>query len=386
MHWQGVWQSFDCHGEVVDVFISRRRNRKGERFGFVRMAMRAAAKRVIERLNGFWLDQRQGSNHSVSGGQGGVYRRVTRVLDGSKSYVLETCAVAWCKGRLWGEVLVKELQQAGFTGCSVMQVASEVVLLLFVTEERKTVLDRSYLDKWFVKVLPWSPDIVFDSRSAWVSVFGVPVQFWSQDTFVNITQLWGSLVRLDENTVEPKSFEQARFLIETKHWDRIAKTVEVDCNGRLVPIRVHEVEVVHTHDIVCQCETEDASSENTDQVEGVREVSQDSPVELDAARILPGQVVMRATDSGWQDNHPDERGVTVWIEETTLAVSGVALALATTAVGERGTKVVFEAELDSTLYKDMTIFSNSNLVGDENLTHVPIEVTDLSRSSRSAAN
>ncbi|KAL4297680.1 hypothetical protein GQ457_12G012580 [Hibiscus cannabinus] len=101
MHWQGVWQSFNRHGEVVDVFIPRRRNRFGERFGFVRMATRAAADRVIEWLNGFWLygsritvafavkadrdtswrrrserisrDQRQGSNHSVSGGHGGVY-------------------------------------------------------------------------------------------------------------------------------------------------------------------------------------------------------------------------------------------------------------------------------------------------------------------------
>ncbi|KAK8697824.1 hypothetical protein V6N13_113959 [Hibiscus sabdariffa] len=100
--------------------------------------MRVAEERVIERLNGFWLYgsritvafavradrdtfwrrrsertsrvQRQGSNHSVSGGQGGVYRRVKGVLDGSKSEVLETCAVAWCKGRLRGEALVKELQ------------------------------------------------------------------------------------------------------------------------------------------------------------------------------------------------------------------------------------------------------------------------------------
>ncbi|KAK8681341.1 hypothetical protein V6N13_053745 [Hibiscus sabdariffa] len=318
-------------------------------------------------------DQRQGSNHSVSGGQGGVYRRVKGVLDGSKSEVLETCAVAWSKGRLRGETLVKELQQAGFTGCSVMRAAGEVVLLLFVTEvEHKSILDLSDLDKWFVRVLPWSPYIVFDSRSAWVSVFGVPVQFWSQDTFVNIAQLWGSLVRLDENTVEPKSFEQARLLIETKHWDRIAETIEVDYNGKLVLIRVHEVEVVHAHDIVCQCETEDASSENTDQVEDGREVSHDSPAELDAVRILPGQVGMRATDSGRQDSLPEDRGVTVWREETTLAVSGEALAPVAVAVGERGTKAVFEAALDSTLNRDRNTFLNSNLVGDENLSVVPI--------------
>ncbi|KAK9033160.1 hypothetical protein V6N11_018197 [Hibiscus sabdariffa] len=121
-----------------------------------------------------------------------------------------------------------------------------------------------------------------------------------------------------------------------------------------------------------ECETEDASSENTDQVEDGREVSHDSPAELDAVRILPGQVGMRATDSGRQDSLPEDRGVTVWREETTLAVSGEALAPVAVAVGERGTKAVFEAALDSTLNRDRNTFLNSNLVGDENLSVVPI--------------
>ncbi|KAL4361103.1 hypothetical protein GQ457_04G021180 [Hibiscus cannabinus] len=365
MHWQGVWQSFDRHGEVVDVFIPRRRNMFGERFGYVRMATRAAADRVNEQLNGFWLygsritvafmvkadrdtswrrrserisrDQRQGSNHSVSGGHGGVYRRVTGVLDGSKKEVLETCAVAWCKGRLRGEALVTELRRAGFTGWSVMRAAGDVVLLLFVTaEERQSMPDRLDLDRWFVKVLPWSPNIGFDSRSVWLSVLGVPMQFWSQDTFRNVAQLWGSLVRLDESTMDPKSFEQARLLIETKHWDRIMETIEVDCDGRLVPVRVQELEVVHAHDVVCRCEEVDASSEESD-----RETAQDDLVEL------PGQVESGVTDNGEQDGPPGEKEITIWREEPLLAVSG----------------------------EDRPTFSNPDLVGEENLSVVPIEVS-----------
>ncbi|KAK8590340.1 hypothetical protein V6N13_057233 [Hibiscus sabdariffa] len=310
-------------------------------------------------------DQRQGSNHSVSGGHGGVSRRVTGVLDGSKKEVLETCAVAWCKGQLRGEALVKELRRAGFTGCSVMRAAGEVVLLLFVTEEEhQSVLDRSDLDRWFVKVLPWSPDISFDSRSVWLSVLGVPMQFWSQDTFRNIAQLWGSLVRLDESTMDPKSFEQARLLIETKHWDRILETIEVDCDGRLVPVRVQEMEVVHAHDVVCQCEEVDASSEESDQ-----EAAQDDLVEL------PGQVERRVADNGGQDGPPGEKGITIWRVEPMLAVSGEALAPAKMAVGDRGLHAVIESELDSTLQRDRTTFSNPDLVGEENLSVVPVEVS-----------
>ncbi|KAL4352461.1 hypothetical protein GQ457_06G018140 [Hibiscus cannabinus] len=63
LHWKGVWQVFDRHGVVVDVFIPHRRSRAGRRFGFVRMASKEDADRVIERLNGFWL---YGARVSVS--------------------------------------------------------------------------------------------------------------------------------------------------------------------------------------------------------------------------------------------------------------------------------------------------------------------------------
>ncbi|KAK8697839.1 hypothetical protein V6N13_113974 [Hibiscus sabdariffa] len=58
-------------------------------------------------------------------------------------------------------------------------------------------------------------------------------------------------------------------------------------------------------------------------------------------------------DRGRQDSLLEERGVTVWREETTLAVSREALAPAAATDGERGIKQC-----------------------DENLTVVPIEVTD----------
>ncbi|KAL4378329.1 hypothetical protein GQ457_02G029540 [Hibiscus cannabinus] len=376
MHWQGVWQSFDRHGEVVDVFIPRRRNRFGERFGFVRMATRAAADRLLSRLRligvlpgGDAVKELVGISDRdriipSRGGHGGVYRRVTGVLDGSKKEVLETCVVAWCKGRLRGEALVTELQRAGFTGCSVMRAAGDVVLMLFVmAEEHQSMLDRSDLDRWFVKVLPWSPDIGFDSRSVWLSVLGVPMQFWSQDTFRNVAQLWGSLVRLDESMMDLKSFEQARLLIETKHWDRIMETIEVDCDGRLVPVRVQELEVVHAHDVVCRCEEVDASSEESD-----RETAQDDLAELS------GQVERGVMDNDEQDGPPGEKEITIWREEPLLAVSGEVVP-AKMAVGDREFHAVIESELDSTLQKDRPTFSNPDLVGEENLSVVPIEVS-----------
>ncbi|KAK9042448.1 hypothetical protein V6N11_017522 [Hibiscus sabdariffa] len=129
------------------------------------------------------------------------------------------------------------------------------------------------------------------------------------------------------------------------------------------------MEVVHAHDIVCQCEEADASSEESDQEVRGREAAQDDFAEL------PGQVEKRVTDNGGQDGPPGEKGITVWREGPLLAVSGEALAPVKVAVGDRGLQAVIESELDSTLHRDRATFSNSDLVGEENLSVVPVEVS-----------
>ncbi|KAL4273683.1 hypothetical protein GQ457_13G018070 [Hibiscus cannabinus] len=55
LHWQGIWQCFDRHGVVVDVFIPVKREVEGTRFGFVCMASWEDVLRVIECLDGFVL-------------------------------------------------------------------------------------------------------------------------------------------------------------------------------------------------------------------------------------------------------------------------------------------------------------------------------------------
>ncbi|KAL4367637.1 hypothetical protein GQ457_05G034840 [Hibiscus cannabinus] len=55
LHWKGLWFAFARHGEVVNVYIARKRSRWGKRFGFVRMKNLEEADRVTQRLNGATL-------------------------------------------------------------------------------------------------------------------------------------------------------------------------------------------------------------------------------------------------------------------------------------------------------------------------------------------
>ncbi|KAL4334695.1 hypothetical protein GQ457_07G010410 [Hibiscus cannabinus] len=174
LHWQGVWQVFDRHGEVVDVFIPRRRSRTGERFGFVRMAVQAEAEQVVERLHGRWIygarisvtfalrgnrdeswrwrkertaradpsgSQKKykvvESGDSVTGKDLEPYRRVVGVVVKDKVKVLESCVVAWCRRGLRGKMFVEELQRASIVGCSVMRAAGDSVVLMFSSSDER---------------------------------------------------------------------------------------------------------------------------------------------------------------------------------------------------------------------------------------------------------
>ncbi|KAL4388647.1 hypothetical protein GQ457_09G025200 [Hibiscus cannabinus] len=236
LHWKGVWQVFDRHGVVVDVFIPRRRSRAGRRFGFVRMASKEDADRGANKVSRTHrrsrsaatrcgMDHHAGSRESVNGEHGEEYRRVDGMEDVLKREVLTTCAVAWCKGSLCGMELLAALKREGFTGFSMMRISGAAYLLMFTNEEdMRDMVSRPTIKQWFTKIEGWKPGVQIGSRSVWLSVVGIPIHLWSEGTFYSIAQVWGSLIRVEDATAEPQSFEHARFLIETSCVDRIEET------------------------------------------------------------------------------------------------------------------------------------------------------------------
>ncbi|KAL4280890.1 hypothetical protein GQ457_03G022310 [Hibiscus cannabinus] len=180
-----------------------------------------------------------------------LHRCVTKVVAKNKLEVLDSCVVAWCKWGLCRKALVEELQRAEIRGCSVMRISGAMVLLMFATtEERQALLDRSDLDRWFARIMEWSPEIQLDSHS---------------ETFVNLAGLWDKLIRVEGFTMEPHSFERARFLIESNKMDKIEKMVEVNTGeGLVTQVQVQEVEVVHSYNIICPYEQENEEGDNVD--------------------------------------------------------------------------------------------------------------------------
>ncbi|KAL4284228.1 hypothetical protein GQ457_16G017560 [Hibiscus cannabinus] len=272
LHWKGLWQSFDRHGVVLDVFIPSKRSRDGTRFSFVCMGAREDALRVIERLDGFWLygtkiyivfANREVRNtfwrrrRDISNGVdtsvverapvlGGFRRRrVYGEVDDVKMQVLRTCAVRWCRQPLSITRLADEMQSDGLRGIELMWITGSMVLLYFANiEAQEKEMAKGSPTKWFHSVDPWSADIAYETRRAWLSISGLPMHAWPEGSFKNIAGLWGNFVCIDAATDEPVSFEHSRVFVETGHSGRIDEEVEVEVMGKFFSIQVQEVELV----------------------------------------------------------------------------------------------------------------------------------------------
>ncbi|KAK8635500.1 hypothetical protein V6N13_004234 [Hibiscus sabdariffa] len=175
--------------------------------------------------------------------KGPIRKRVVGVVDENNVDILRCSAIdrslcATTLAKLSGDFTRAKLQ-----GFSIMRITWPFFLLMFNdVESRRNLLESRVLLQWFDTIQEWSSDIKLDRRHVWLAVRGVPVQAWSKHTFKNIAEVWGSLVYIDKDTSATTSFEQGCILIETDVMNRIEDVVELVVNGRLYPLRVHEID------------------------------------------------------------------------------------------------------------------------------------------------
>ncbi|KAL4347102.1 hypothetical protein GQ457_17G020660 [Hibiscus cannabinus] len=296
LHWKGVWQVFDRHGVVVDVFVPKRCARDGSRFGFVRLKSKEDAIQIIERLNGFrlygsviriamaygngrssfWRKKRSSEvvekqgiesqrpmlmeevstkmaqSNQQTEQEGEVeettqqkenIRVITGFVDDEKLELLSRCALGFCRKPQQIIDLANEFRRADLVGFKIMRVVGSLVLLIFQSlEERKRMLESAVLDTWLENVMEWSPTIAMPNRRVWISACGIPIHAWLVGTFQNLAALWGELVKVGDQTLDPLNFETARFLVETDWFYRIEEIVDLQVEGNVFRVRVMEVD------------------------------------------------------------------------------------------------------------------------------------------------
>ncbi|KAL7235297.1 hypothetical protein ACSBR1_018740 [Camellia fascicularis] len=266
----------------VDVFIpSKRRLVSHFRFGFVRFDCHVAADIAIQKGNGLLVDDKvlevktatlnrrnreehnrrnppsirksqfirrsfevnRSRGHVSSAGQ----RSFANVLQGVKT---NTSIKVTEEGNGWlyesaiihfnteySILSVSEaLKEKGLEHILVRKGGGRDVILTFnYQDELKS--NISNLQDWFKDlsqfVVEWKSGFhLVQERCVWLKCFGIPLHVWNRNTLNNIGSLWGSVLSIEGDICQPKSFSHARIRVATSTMESITKPLTLECKGK----------------------------------------------------------------------------------------------------------------------------------------------------------
>ncbi|KAK8643957.1 hypothetical protein V6N13_013234 [Hibiscus sabdariffa] len=251
MQWKGLWHSFARHGEVVNVYIARKRSKGGKRFAFVRMNGKEDADRVIERLHSFKL---YGLLLTVKHARN-THEHWGRFAGRDKVKGEETS----CKE--WGKYVNQRMKEDGTTrepgGSSNLIEALEMGIgrnqsskngsktLLTIEDEDLFLmledLDWSYLKQIFSDIKPWFETMSCRERATWLEVSGLPLHCCNGTTLNKIAGLWGTFEAMGVNANHSRDCEKVTVLISTKQVKKIDEVIEMEVGDKIFEVGVVEL-------------------------------------------------------------------------------------------------------------------------------------------------
>ncbi|KAL8472386.1 hypothetical protein ACS0TY_029556 [Phlomoides rotata] len=337
---------------VREVFIPKRVNRKGKRFGFARFGSNIDKTRVEQELNGLWFgsyklranlakfDRKSSSNKpdshpkslhhgSPDSDQGKAWRirdfSYAEVVRGSSSqsnantanhhqddssstslrYVsseedrvrLKKYFTGILKEKFLFIDVGKNIKEACHGVLTINYLGGELVLIQAASEMDIQEKDLERIAYWFESIRPWRERDVDNSRVIWTQWFGVPMHAWNPKFFKLVSTKFGSLIRLDEDTINRSNLQTARALIRTSRPEIPKEAFSVSIDGRMFPIRIRE----ESEDVEDEYE-EWSSDDGEDDYEDDSSTSMDSDDEvIPVLRSIGGGVKGVASTQGHEE-------------------------------------------------------------------------------------
>jgi hypothetical protein len=287
-----LWPRFARFGRVGEVFIPSKVDKQGKQFGFVKYREVKDAKELLRIISNIWIDSfklrinlskfnrktepmpnedtRRKEPEAVTGtvrdGATTVGRTFKTALLAENATGSRTGGVEKTKGEVVWEVEVEEermmklegacvgylventnaqsiqnnFQMDGFQSLKVCALGYMTVLIWSdkVEEVREIMETVGWWCSLFEKVIPWSPDVVFNNRAVWLRCYGVPPHAWGNDLFRSIAFKHGRFLEVDDSTKEMKRCDVARIKILTNDKAAIDTSMAVKVLGKRFDIRI----------------------------------------------------------------------------------------------------------------------------------------------------
>jgi hypothetical protein len=287
-----LWRLFAKFGRVGEVYIPKKLNKQGQRFGFVKFKEVTNVVELSKTLGDIWIGTyhlrinlaRFGRNKQKSPSttpqepkqpRGGKAAKVQSdksfksvvVGETSKSVsevpneeeppaipildvevedeFLQTLIGSYV-GLMKKGVEIRALQMKfNMAGLQAVQVAAMGGgLVLFYRGSQVPVGSPVNSITWWGDLLEdiraWTPNLVCSRRKLWVRLYGIPLHAWGIKTFKAIASRCGEFITVDAGTMNRNRFDVARVQLDTRLLGYIDFVIKIRIQGALYKVRVVE--------------------------------------------------------------------------------------------------------------------------------------------------
>jgi hypothetical protein len=268
-----IWKVFARYGRVGEVYVPKKLDKWGRRFGFVKFLEVKDVEELSRKMEDVWVGsvklrinlsyfgrdrkkvapkpQMKGEEVGRKGGPeaivrpGDSFRSVVAGVKKGKEVEKETkrkeevtgpknteksqqvlvlepnpdfLCVLECSyvGRLVHGSNIKNIQLniclEGVRGIRIASLGDGRVVIFSDSGEDVglAIRKKSWWEGMLVDILPWAPTMVSSKREVWVRLHGVPLHLWGESVFRRLTQHWGDFIGVDEDTRCRNRFDMAR--------------------------------------------------------------------------------------------------------------------------------------------------------------------------------
>ncbi|KAJ4828853.1 hypothetical protein Tsubulata_045304 [Turnera subulata] len=262
-----IYRITSKYGEVMDVYVPKKKSRQGKRFCFGRFRVVRDIQRLLFDINRIYVEKgpiranvaRVRSKPGKSPGRRQVQQVGSRLVKPGMSFTaavkglpkpsatqnstnsmafiptsdtmswLSRCLVGKLKKPTDMESVIGVWELHGYEDVKISDFGGDSILLCFPSQEPLTQFLQEILEwvnLWFSSVRVWRRGDRVENRRCWLSIRGVSLHAWCLEFFALVGAVFGKLVSVDVVTEQKQRLDEARIEVLTTQGRRIDRELE----------------------------------------------------------------------------------------------------------------------------------------------------------------
>ncbi|KAL1825991.1 hypothetical protein ACET3Z_012769 [Daucus carota] len=277
LHMKDLWSLFKKEGKIRDIILPRKRDKFGNRFGFLLASDEKQADNIISALNGkligsrkLYLAKAKGAqkppsqppksasstrapkvhitppespksvSHSLPRDLPSPPASVELLPDEDFIHIMENSLFLRTVKHETTDTVGMIAEGLGAVNALIRGLSGDRFIAYFPHYMDLHDTDREFLKIGFAEVRDLHLDDLLPSRKTWVEVRGLPIVGWKEDNFKNILSSFGTILQFGKTRDEEDFYQTPKFLLETQRVSEINEIKYINLMGKIWKVRFLE--------------------------------------------------------------------------------------------------------------------------------------------------